>query len=124
MFRLKILKLAKNQKGATAILISVVLLSIILAIALSVANIMVAQIRMAGEISNSIPAFYAADAAAEKCLFQIRKTKGVECDDSLVAKTVFTLDNGATAEGQKTLVNQIQSSGNFGGTKRSAELNW
>lgn len=114
------------QCGATTILLSFLVMSIILIIALAAAGVVIFQIRMSKGIANSVPAFFGADAAAEKCLYQTRKLEPDSGDDC--TKTGFTiqinLDNGAFGYAQRTESKKLQGWGNFGSTQRRAELNW
>lgn len=130
----------KNQKGAATILIAYFILMILLLVSLTAATIIVFEIRMSREIANSIPAFYAADAGAERCLFQTRcavsGSPSAECIAEVgsglnggcasVGNSInFTLDNTAqVTQAKRTLNNQIQSNGLFSGTNRKVELDW
>lgn len=111
-----------NQRGATTILLAFLVMSILLMTALTAAGIMIYQIQMSKEIANSVPAFYAADAGAEKCLYQTRFETG-ECA-VVGGQLSATLDNGAEYSVRRSTDNQIISWGIFGTTKRQVELNW
>jgi hypothetical protein len=118
-------KKLKTEQGATAILLVVFILSIILLVSLTAANIMVAEIKMSREIANSIPAFYAADAGAEQCLYQARKgVAGDACFWPATGSINITLGNGATAVAQRSSDIQITSSGVFFQTNRKIEIGW
>jgi len=118
-------KKLKTEQGATAILMSVFILSIILLVSLTAANIMVAEIKMSREIANSIPAFYAADAGAEQCLYQARKGVATDiCSWPANGIINITLGNGATAVAQRSRDIQITSSGSFSQTNRKIEIGW
>ncbi|MBU1102098.1 hypothetical protein KJ853_00375 [Patescibacteria group bacterium] len=95
---------------------------IIFLIALVVASIMLFEIKMSRGIANSIPAFYAADAGAEQCLYEARKTSG-GCAN--VGGTVnYSLSNGAAVSATRITNQQIQSSGIFSQTKRKIQVDW
>jgi len=119
-------KKLKTEQGATAILLVVFILSIILLVSLTAANIMVAEIKMSREIANSIPAFYAADAGAEQCLYEARKgALGDTCfwpANGII--NINLVGNGATAVAQRTSDIQITSSGVFSQTNRKIEIGW
>jgi len=86
---------------------------------------MMQEIKMTKEISNSIPALYAADAAAEQCLYEARKLEdGTGCSIAGGTATVTVID--ATAIGIATRVDAstIESLGSYIGTKRKLELKW
>jgi hypothetical protein len=111
------------QGGATTIIMAFFVMSIILMAALTAATVMTYQIKMSLEIANSIPAFYAADAGAEKCLYQIRKlSDNQECNRNN-GSISGVLDNGAgySVDRSNKIVN---SSGTFSNTKRQVELSW
>ena len=61
-----IFKKLDSSKGATAILLTILILSGLLIIGLAAASLMMAEIKMAGQIGQSAPAYYAADAGAER----------------------------------------------------------
>ncbi|MDD2753086.1 MAG: hypothetical protein PHT44_00510 [Candidatus Portnoybacteria bacterium] len=120
----KILK--GDQRGAATILLSFFVMSILLMIALAAASIMIYQIRMSREASQSVPAFYAADAAAEKCLYQLRKLPPNSGDDCTKNnKTIqINLNNGAVGFAEVKGANTLQAWGIFGSTRRNLELTW
>ena len=112
----------KTERGATTILLAFLVMNVLLMMALTAAGIMIYQIQMSKEIANSALAFYAADAAAEQCLYQARKgAPGIGCaiNDSPIQ---ITLNNGAIGQAVVTGGAKINSSGSFGGTRRSVEL--
>lgn len=112
----------RSQSGATTILLAFFVMSVLLMMALTAASIMIYQIQMSKETANSIMAFYAADAGAEKCLYQARKGEaGVGCAVSDVF-IQLTLNNTATAQASVSSGDKIISSGSFGGTRRNVEL--
>ena len=112
----------KEERGATTILLSFFVMSTLLMIALTAASIMIYQIQMSKEIANSVPAFYAADAGAEKCLYQAR----LEVDECAVigGSVSSVLDNGAQFSATRSAGNKIISWGIFNNTKRQVEITW
>ena len=137
----------QNQKGATSVLIVTFILSIILLVSLSAATIMLAEIKMSRQLTDSIPAFYAADSGAERCLYQARcadlgplatdeckdevgnslnqfcakKTNG---DQITSATESLTFVNSSAYVAQRDLEERVWSSGNYKGTERSVEIEW
>ncbi|MFH1712567.1 MAG: hypothetical protein ABH896_00040 [Candidatus Jacksonbacteria bacterium] len=105
------------QRGATTILLAFFIMNVLLLISLTAANIMIFDIRMSAEIANSVPAFYAADAGSEWCLYQVRILEAVPCS---VAKT---LSNGATFNATSG-ANLVNSAGTYGNIKRDIEVTW
>ena len=69
------IKKQKNQKGAVSLLLVILILSGILIIALSVSKIVLREIQMTAQISESVRAYQAADTGAEWTLYQIIKVK-------------------------------------------------
>jgi len=115
-----------SQKGQTAILMSYFILSIILLVALTVANLMVAEIQMSRGVANSVPAYFASDAGVERCLYEIYAAAGVGCDAPTgFPKTyVYNMSNGAMATINRQNANNINSDGVFADTHRKINLNW
>ncbi len=114
----------KSQAGAVSILMTVLILGNLLIVASGISALLLAQVKMSDDASESVPAFYAADAGAERCLFEIRKGPG-NCSLPETA-----LDNQARylASGSASGDNgQIVSTGYFNATKKTSrrvELNW
>lgn len=103
-------------------MLSFFVLSVLLLISLTAASVMIYEIKMSLEISNSVPAFFAADAGAEKCLYQARLETG-ECS-VIGGATSVALNNGASAVATRAAAGRIVSGGNFNSTKRQVELTW
>lgn len=109
-----------HQKGATAILLAVLILSMLLIIGLGVSALIISQIKMSTQAGQSVAAFYAAEAGAERCLYEVRKKGANSCPSG-------TLDNNATYSVTAQITGdsgQISSIGRFGQTSRKIELNW
>lgn len=109
-----------HQRGATAILLAVLILSMLLIIGLGVSTLIISQIKMSAQTGQSVQAFYAAEAGAERCLYEVRKKGANTCPSG-------TLDNNANynvAVSIKEDSGQISSIGHFGQTSRKIELNW
>ncbi len=79
---------------------------------------------MVNEMASSVPAFYAADAGAEKCLYQVRKTTSEGCDSAASRQTTVSLDNGATGQATFNGAAKINASGVYKDTKRNVEVTW
>lgn len=117
-------KLLNNERGATTILLAFFVMNILLMMALTAAGVMIYQIQMSKEIANSVPAFYAADAGAEQCLYQARKgAPGVGCAN-VGGSVLVNLGNGASGQATLSTSNEINAFGVFGGTRRSVEVSW
>jgi len=116
-----------SQKGATSVIIATLLLSVLLVIGLGVAILMLQQIRMSGQVGQSVVAFYAADAGAEKCIYQIRKETTTGCDDTgQISETIGsgTYQASYTANYIRNGLDTITSIGQFLVTNRKVELTW
>lgn len=61
-----------KQEGVT-LMLSVLVLSAILAIALSLATVIFVEIRSSGDLIRTEPAYYAADAISEEALFKVKR---------------------------------------------------
>jgi len=105
------------QKGTTAILLAVLMLSVMLVIGLGISVLIVNQLRMSIDTGQSVLAFYAADAGAERCLCSVRSKGYGGCDSG-------SLSNGASFSAQRINSTTIRSSGFFGATSRKVELSW
>lgn len=121
------LKIQKNnsefiiQKGAVSIIFAILLLNMLLVIGLGISVLMLQQIRMSGQIGQTVVAFYAADAGAERCLYEVRKNLAGSCpfiDQTLdfSAQARYTTDYNGT--------DTITSIGRFGKASRKIELSW
>lgn len=118
-----------RQKGATAILLSVLVLSSLLVIGLGYPTLIIIQLKMSRAVKESTQAFYAADAGAELCLYQIKKGISEGCffttNGGNISGTLLV--NGATysAESQKTGPTWIINSlGQYGSTSRKIFISW
>lgn len=88
---------ALSRDGIT-LLITVVLLSAILAVALGAFQIIYGQFLLSGEMQNSFDAFYAADQGIEKGLNMDRDGTPFECSPSPCTGTSAVLPSGACYE--------------------------
>ena len=62
-----------NQKGATIIMITILVMTSILAVGLSLSNIVVNGLKVSRTQANATQAYFAAEAGAERILWEIRK---------------------------------------------------
>lgn len=106
--------LLRAEQGATAILLSVLMIGVLLVIGLGVSVLMANQVKMSTDAGQSVLAFYAADAGAERCLMFVRKGGG-GCGSG-------TLSNGATFSASRPNPSTIISTGSYGSTNRRVEL--
>lgn len=88
---------------------------------------MTIEIRMSRDIANSIPAFFAADAGAEKCWYQVINESVVgECDTIGTSFNPFppSLDNGAIVTATRFSDTELRTKGDYKGTQRNVSLSW
>jgi len=109
------------QKGVISILLSILILSVVLVIALGISFLMLQQIKMSGQIGHSVVAFYAAEAGAERCLYEVRKNGASSCPFSDVP---LDFNSNAKYSTSYNGLNTITSIGQFFGTSRKVELTW
>lgn len=124
---MKILK-SHNLPGS-AILLTLFILSAIMLIALGGASVVIAGLKMGGIQSQSTRAYFAAEAGAERLLYDFRKTAQFETTVLEGTDNVFgttTLSNGSSY-----IVNYdhfapiiFTSIGTYQNTRRSVELNF
>lgn len=107
-----------SQQGAISILLAFLLLTELSVIGLGIATLTVKQLRMSRQVGQSVVAYYAAEAGAERCLYDVRKSGAVSCpytDVSLGDAKYSTNYNGSDT---------ITSIGQFESTNRKVELTW
>lgn len=110
------------QKGATTILLSVLVLGTMLIIGLTISAVMISQIKMTAQAGQSVKAFYAADSGAELCLYQARNLSGPCAGEGGLISGA--LSNNANYSAQRIDGTTINSTGFFGKTSRRVELTW
>lgn len=126
------------MKGIT-LLLTLIVLAIGMAITFGIAGIFFSEVTSSGQISSSMKAFYAADAAVEAALYKERNGGGLVnsfiCNDNAPRDTdtcLSKLENNATytyevtdspspCPGNARTINAI---GTFFGTKRSIEIHY
>ena len=114
-----------SQQGAISILLAVLLLAELSVIGLGIAALTIKQIRMSGQVGQSVVAYYAAEAGAEKCLYQVRKSTEEGCDDTgQISETVGSGDYQASYIADYNGSDTITSIGQFESTNRKVELTW
>ena len=106
------------QKGAISIILAVMIMGMIMIITASMSALMIQQIRMSGQAGYSVVAFYAADAGAERCLYEIRKEGAMSCSHAV------DFGSGAKYTTSYNGSSVITSKGEYRGVSRKVELNW
>lgn len=120
----------EKERGAVAIILTLLIMGITLLIALGLSVIFVNEIKSSGLVGRSAPAFYAADAGAEYGLYQIMKNADYSSDGE-ISPEIFSQESfpGLSAAVSWSTVADlssgwINSSGSYSGTKRKVELSW
>jgi len=109
--------LTANEKGI-ALLLTVIILSVIALVAMLIANIVIIQLKLSGDINDSVAAIYAADSGVEWQLYQIRNGVSVPAP---------TMSNGAAVSATVTGAYPnftIKSLGSYRAVKRQFEVNF
>ena len=125
------MKYNSTDKGQ-ALVLTVLLLLVILAIALAITNIFAVEIRLAGDVTESVKAITAADSGLEWMLFKERKVLPDESlptfnDGTCDGSTGCLLSNGASFTVNKTTVSDMTSLisiGTFRNTKRGLRVSY
>ncbi|MBU1178860.1 hypothetical protein KKB69_00765 [Patescibacteria group bacterium] len=89
----------EHSRGAVSIIVSVMLLSILLVVGMGVSALMLGQARMSSQIGDSVVAIYAADAGAERCLYQVFCIQDITPTDECIAEVGVGLDQGCAGGG-------------------------
>jgi Tfp pilus assembly protein PilX len=119
--------LKENQKGISIYLV-VVMMSVLLAIVLGLATLIIGGSKMTRNMSYSVKAFHAADTGIEKALYNIKFTSGT-CDDSSSDGTFATdynydvtmSNSGGDCSNSGTLITSV---GQYQTVKRSLEVTY
>ncbi|MDP3003998.1 MAG: pilus assembly PilX N-terminal domain-containing protein [Candidatus Azambacteria bacterium] len=108
----------KNNQRGIALLLTVIIISVVLLITTLISNIVITQLKLAGDINDSVAAIYAADSGVEWQLYQIRY--GV-----LISTPIMS--NGATVSATVTGASPnftIKSLGSYRTVKRQFEVSF
>lgn len=123
------MKIFKNYDGS-AIMLTLFLLSAIMLIVFGGASVIVSGLKMGSVQSQSTRAYFAAEAGAERLLYEFRHSSNFENLDKVGMENVFgttTLASGSTyTVNYDSFIPQIifTSIGSYESTKRSVELNF
>jgi len=107
-----------REKGAVAVLLTLLITGVTLLIAMGLSQIFISEMKSSRLVAYSGPAFYAADAGAEYALFQVIKKSAAP-----QSGVPLSLSYGATALVSWTNTS-VNSTGFFSGTRREVEINW
>ena len=114
------------DKQGSALLMAILILSSIIAVSFSVSRMVMTAIETGGVQSQSVMAYYSAEAGAERILYDIRHEAIVLEDDPNLYSGTSTLDNDAQYRVAVRQFNPLKiiSVGSFGSTQRSVELSF
>jgi hypothetical protein len=121
------MKRLRNNKTGSALLMTMLILSSIMVVALNAAGLVMSGVILSGTQERSTIAFYAAEAGAERALYEARRNPGftLPMDDTLNIFGTTTLSNGAynlVDYSSSTPDIFFSSEGNYAETKRKVEL--
>ncbi|HTW97000.1 MAG TPA: hypothetical protein VMD74_05080 [Candidatus Methylomirabilis sp.] len=118
----------QSQNSGTALLMTVLILNSIIVIALAAASIIFSGVTMSGTQTKSTKAYFAAEAGAERLLYEYRWANGMGCADTSEANCHFSgfLASGGTYQVDYVTGSNITfiSVGNFAGLKRMVQLDF
>ena len=113
----------KNQKGVSLYL-TMVILSVLMAVILTMINVAISQIKVIHTLSNSVVAFYAADTGVERVLYAVYKEGYIPSKGECPSSYGGTLENEAAYEvcvsDKSNLI--IFSTGSYRKIKRRIEI--
>lgn len=117
MYTFKRSGLKINQSGI-ALLLTLVILSVVILIAVFIVNVAVTQLKLARDIDYSQSAIYAAESGIEWQLYQIRKETTVSPPIMSNGATVSVIVTGTAPN------YNIKSLGSYQSVKRQFEINF
>lgn len=113
-----------SQRGSIAIVLSVLMLSVVLAISASIYNLMIQQIRASSQIGHSVVAIYAAESGTERCYFDYRMSGMSDCTYTDIPLDVDIISEATYTVSFSGGVSPIISVGSYLGINRRIEISW
>lgn len=110
-----------KQKGS-ALLFTILLVGIMLAIVFVLSNIFAGKVRTVFELNASLRAIFAADSGIESCLYHVR-ILALSVDTCPGVTVAYSLSNGATFRIVVLSPSSIRSIGAYRGVQRALEIN-
>lgn len=136
-------KILLNKSGSTIILITLLIMASILTVALSLGSIVTNGLKASRSQANATNAYFAAEAGAERVLWEIRKgtfepetvcssnqyifNDFTGCNSTILPSTTFILGNGSSFYihyATSTATTTLKSFGEYKGTRRAVELKY
>jgi hypothetical protein len=112
-------KKTKNQKGAVSVILTLFLLSILLVIGLGISTLMLQQLKLSSQAGQSTVSFYAADAGAERCLYQTRCGLIENPTDECIEEIGPSLDGKCASVGGVTTGDLTESNSQYEAKRES-----
>lgn len=113
-----------NKQKGVSILLSLLVMTAILSIAFGVSKLVIGEIKIGRNISRSVVAYYAADSAVERAIFEKRINNN---ELNIVDDCSINWDNGSSY-GVKVQVSGgniiVEASGCYNDTKRAIEASF
>jgi Tfp pilus assembly protein PilX len=107
-----------NTQSGIALLLTMIITSAALLIAVLISNVVTTQIKLSSDIRDSTLAIYAADSGIEWELYQIRQGAAVPAPVMANGATIITIVSGSAPNFT------IKSLGSFGTVKRQFEVSF
>lgn len=116
---MKISKFKKRKEAGVVVVITVLFIAVLSSIVIALATIIIPRLKVSAEIKRSVGALYAADSAAEYCLY-LTKVSGSPVPTPM-------MQNGATYDispspSPTCTSSGVKTTGTYQGVARSLEL--
>ena len=120
----------KNNNKGTALLMTILILNVVVLVSLAAAGLVNSGVKMGGTQAKSTKAYFAAEAGAERALWEWRKNQShnfwvVPCIDTTINKFNGVLPNGSSfqidCEAVNSLTSIFRTTGTFTNSKRTVE---
>ena len=112
------------QKGAVTVVLTVMILNMLLVIGLGVSVLLFQQVKLSLQVGESVVAFYAAEAGAERCLYEIRQNSADSCPYTDVSLDFDSRAVYTTVYDESVNSTTMSSIGQYLNISRKIELNW
>lgn len=103
---------------------TVMILNMLLVIGLGIGVLIFQQVKSSAQSGESVVAFYAAEAGAERCLYEIRQNSARTCPYTNVSLAFDSRARYTTAYDYAVSSTTMTSTGNFLNVSRKVELSW
>jgi len=114
----------KNNKKGASLLLTILIMSAILAIAMGIAKLSLGEIKISRELPQSFIAYYAAEAGMEELLY-LDHTGAIIGPELFNATSYLTTEISYIVSASEVSPNRkLQSSGFYKGTNRAIELTY